>query len=127
MDANTELTAFWAPFLLLHLGGPDTITTYALEDNELWLRHFLGLAIQTRMAIYVFIMAWTDSLLSILYLLMFVAGLIKYGERTWVLRKASIQTIRESIADDGIKFYVSSVPQLIADDGINFSVSSVLM
>ncbi|KAK3220127.1 hypothetical protein Dsin_014097 [Dipteronia sinensis] len=102
MDANTELPAFWAPFLLLHLGGPDTITAYALEDNELWLRHFLGLAIQTGMAIYIFITAWIGSHLSILYLLMFVAGLIKYGERTWVLRKASIKTIRESIVDVGI-------------------------
>ncbi|KAK1570352.1 hypothetical protein Q3G72_000598 [Acer saccharum] len=109
MDANNELTAFWAPFLLLHLGGPDTITAYSLEDNELWLRHFLGLAVQTGMAIYVFIIAWTGSHLSILYLLMFVAGLIKYGERTWVLRKASIEIIRESIADDGINFSVLEV------------------
>ncbi|GFZ17719.1 transmembrane protein, putative [Actinidia rufa] len=38
--------AFWAPFLLLHLGGPDTITAYSLEDNELWLRHLLGLVVQ---------------------------------------------------------------------------------
>ncbi|KAK3220128.1 hypothetical protein Dsin_014098 [Dipteronia sinensis] len=106
MDANTELTAFWAPFLLLHLGGPDTITAYALEDNELWLRHFLGLVVQTGMAIYVFIMAWTGSHLSILYLLMFVAGIIKYGERTWVLRKASIETIRESIVNDGINLAI---------------------
>ncbi|KAK3220125.1 hypothetical protein Dsin_014095 [Dipteronia sinensis] len=104
MNANTELTAFWAPFLLLHLGWPDTITAYALEDNELWLRHFLGLAVQTGMAIYVFILAWTGSHLSILYLYMFFAGLIKYGERTWVLRKASIETIRESVADEGINF-----------------------
>ncbi|KAK3220126.1 hypothetical protein Dsin_014096 [Dipteronia sinensis] len=100
IDSNTELTAFWAPFLLLHLGGPDTITAYALEDNELWLRHFLVLAVQTGMAKYVFIMAWTGSHLSILYLLMFFAGLIKYGERTWVLRKASTNTVRESIDDD---------------------------
>ncbi|KAK1576842.1 hypothetical protein Q3G72_016928 [Acer saccharum] len=111
MTADTELTAFWAPFLLLHLGGPDSITAYALEDNELWLRHFLGLVVQMGMAIYVFIMAWTGSHLSILYLLMFFAGLIKYGERTWVLRKASIETrkasietIRESLSDDGINF-----------------------
>ncbi|KAK1570595.1 hypothetical protein Q3G72_004215 [Acer saccharum] len=104
MNENTELTAFWAPFLLLHLGGPDSITAYALEDNELWLRHFLGLVVQMGMAIYVFIMAWTGSHLSILYLLMFFAGLIKYGERTWVLRNASIETIRESVADDGINF-----------------------
>jgi hypothetical protein len=31
-----RLVAFWAPFLLLHLGGQDTITAYALEDNRLW-------------------------------------------------------------------------------------------
>ncbi|XP_008228373.1 PREDICTED: uncharacterized protein LOC103327783 [Prunus mume] len=40
------ITAFWAPFLLLHLGGPDTITAYSLEDNELWLRHLLGSMVQ---------------------------------------------------------------------------------
>ncbi|CAN6362765.1 unnamed protein product [Urochloa humidicola] len=28
-----HLVAFWAPFLLLHLGGQDTITAYALEDR----------------------------------------------------------------------------------------------
>ncbi|KAK1580984.1 hypothetical protein Q3G72_001899 [Acer saccharum] len=39
---NSDLLAFWPPFLLLHLGGPDTITAFALEDNELWLRHLLG-------------------------------------------------------------------------------------
>ncbi|KAK4839116.1 hypothetical protein QYF36_019247 [Acer negundo] len=116
MDANTELTAFWAPFLLLHLGGPDTITAYALEDNELWLRHFLGLVVQTGMAIYVFLMAWTGSHLSILHLLMFVAGLIKYGERTWVLRKASIETIRESS--------IVNFDDRQSDNGINFSVPS---
>ncbi|XP_044469677.1 uncharacterized protein LOC123198936 [Mangifera indica] len=41
-----EIQAFWAPFLLLHLGGPNTITAYSLEDNELWLRHLLGLVFQ---------------------------------------------------------------------------------
>uniref|UniRef100_J3N2L1 DUF4220 domain-containing protein n=1 Tax=Oryza brachyantha TaxID=4533 RepID=J3N2L1_ORYBR len=34
-----RLMAFWAPFLLLHLGGQDNITAYAIEDNRLWLRH----------------------------------------------------------------------------------------
>ncbi|KAJ7961401.1 DUF594 family protein [Quillaja saponaria] len=38
-DIDHQLIAFWAPFLLVHLGGPDTITAYALEDNELWSRH----------------------------------------------------------------------------------------
>ncbi|KAJ6676389.1 hypothetical protein OIU85_009654 [Salix viminalis] len=44
--ANNSIQAFWAPFLLLHLGGPDTITAYSIEDNELWLRHLLGLVVQ---------------------------------------------------------------------------------
>ncbi|XP_044478632.1 uncharacterized protein LOC123205678 [Mangifera indica] len=95
IDANVELTAFWAPFLLLHLGGPDTITSYALEDNELWLRHFLGLIVQTGVAIYVLSMAWTGSYLTFLYILMLIAGLIKYGERTSSLWKASSENLRK--------------------------------
>ncbi|KAG5051701.1 hypothetical protein JHK87_003899 [Glycine soja] len=46
-NVNPQLLAFWAPIFLIHLGGPDTITAYALEDNELWLRHFVGLLSQT--------------------------------------------------------------------------------
>lgn len=47
--------AFWAPFLLVHLGGPDTITAYSLEGNELWLRHLLNLVVQVGVAFYVFV------------------------------------------------------------------------
>ncbi|KAM4110700.1 hypothetical protein ACJW30_05G011600 [Castanea mollissima] len=91
------LTAFWAPFLLLHLGGPDTITAYSLEDNELWLRHLLGLVVQTGVALYIFFIAWTGSRLSFLSILMFFPGIIKYGERTWVLRSASNEQFRKSM------------------------------
>ncbi|KAL4625322.1 hypothetical protein ACB092_05G016900 [Castanea dentata] len=94
---SIQLTAFWAPFLLLHLGGPDTITAYAMEDNELWLRHLLGLGVQTGVALYIFLIAWTGSQLSMLYILIFCAGIIKYGERTWVLRSASSGQFRESM------------------------------
>lgn len=98
LDANTELEAFWAPFLLLHLGGPDTTTAYAFEDNELWLRHFLKLIVQTIIAFYVFLMAWTGgSRLSMLSIPMFLVGLIKYGERTWVLRSAVNEKLRQSL------------------------------
>ena len=41
-----NIWVFWAPFLLLHLGGPDTITAFSLEDNALWLRHCFGLIFQ---------------------------------------------------------------------------------
>ncbi|KAK2652247.1 hypothetical protein Ddye_012103 [Dipteronia dyeriana] len=60
-DPSVQLITFWAQFLLLHLGGPDSITAYALEDDELWLRHLLGLVSQTCGAICVFILAWTGK------------------------------------------------------------------
>ncbi|KAK1584466.1 hypothetical protein Q3G72_033243 [Acer saccharum] len=103
LDANTQLTAFWAPFLLLHMGGPDTITAYALEDNELWSRHLFGLVVHTGMALSVMLMAWTASNLSVLFIIMFIPGLIKYGERTWVLWSASKSKRRESTLKEGIR------------------------
>ncbi|KAF5955887.1 hypothetical protein HYC85_008743 [Camellia sinensis] len=95
---DRELMSFWAPFLLLHLGGPDTITAYSMEDNELWLRHLLGLAVQTGVAVYIFLTSLPgDSWLPLMSLPMFVAGLIKYGERTWALRAANTERLRESL------------------------------
>ncbi|OMO50086.1 hypothetical protein CCACVL1_30642 [Corchorus capsularis] len=93
---NHLLQSFWAPFLLLHLGGPDTITAYSLEDNELWLRHLLGLVVQTGVASYVLLKsAANGSNLSLIAIPVFLAGLIKYGERTWVLRSSSTKNIRD--------------------------------
>ncbi|GMP36042.1 hypothetical protein CsSME_00008282 [Camellia sinensis var. sinensis] len=54
-NPNNALQALWAPLLLLHLGGPDTITAYSLEDNQFWIRHFLGMGVQATVAIYVII------------------------------------------------------------------------
>lgn len=96
-DSNYVITAFWAPFLLVHLGGPDTITAYSLEDNELWLRHLLGLVVQVFVAFYVFTRALQPNPLNFVALPIFVAGIIKYGERTWILRSASSKHFRESL------------------------------
>ncbi|KAJ6679141.1 hypothetical protein OIU79_018991 [Salix purpurea] len=98
LNGNTDLAAFWAPFLLLHLGGPDTITAYALEDNELWLRHFLGLAVQTGVATYIIFF----GLERISYLHSHLANvfwqeLSNTGERTWALRSASNEQLRDSM------------------------------
>ncbi|CBI35874.3 unnamed protein product, partial [Vitis vinifera] len=97
LDPNYTLMAFWAPFLLLHLGGPDTVTAYSIEENELWLRHSLGLVIQAGVAFYVFLRSWAGTPLTFLSIPMFVAGIIKYGERTWVLRFASKNHFRDSL------------------------------
>jgi hypothetical protein len=36
-----QLALLWAPFLLLHLGGQETITAFSMEDNTLWKRRAL--------------------------------------------------------------------------------------
>ncbi|KAL5543388.1 hypothetical protein UlMin_007172 [Ulmus minor] len=71
---NEDLLAFWASFLLLHLGGPDSITSFALEDNEFWIRHLFGLLLQL----------WLPTIL------VFAVGTIKYAERTYALYLASL-------------------------------------
>jgi hypothetical protein len=94
---DDELMAFWAPFLLLHLGGPDTITAYAIADNELWIRHLLGLGVQTGVALYVTITAWSGTWLSFLTIPMLFAGLVKYGERSLALRSANREQFLDSL------------------------------
>jgi hypothetical protein len=92
-----QLVAFWAPFLLLHLGGPDNITAYALEDNNLWLRHLQTLVVQVLGAAYVIYkyMSGRGILLLLATIFMFLAGLVKYGERIWALKCSSMSSIRD--------------------------------
>ncbi|KAF8011296.1 hypothetical protein BT93_J1798 [Corymbia citriodora subsp. variegata] len=86
IDPKSQITAFWAPFLLLHLGGPDTITAYALEDNELWLRQVARLCVQVGLACYIYFMALSGTTLSILA-----------AERTLCLYLASEGRLRDSM------------------------------
>ncbi|KAF9668125.1 hypothetical protein SADUNF_Sadunf15G0095900 [Salix dunnii] len=95
-NANNSIQAFWAPFLLLHLGGPDTITAYSIEDNELWLRHLLGLVLQVGLVLYVFSRSWGSGILPFIGIPMFIAGFIKYSERTWVLWSSCSKSLRNS-------------------------------
>lgn len=77
------LSFLWAPFLLMHLGGQDTITAFAIEDNNLWLRHLLNLGVQVALTLYVFWKSVDRHNVHILIpgIFLFVAGIIKYGER----------------------------------------------
>ncbi|XP_031257819.1 uncharacterized protein LOC116115826 [Pistacia vera] len=95
--ANNILQAFWAPFLLINLGGPDSITAYSLEDNELWSRHFLSLVVQVGVAVYVSFRSWSFTALTFLSIPVFVTGIVKYGERTYALRSASSQQFKEAL------------------------------
>ncbi|KAL6594820.1 hypothetical protein ACP70R_048269 [Stipagrostis hirtigluma subsp. patula] len=99
-----SMVPFWAPFLLLHLGGPDTITAYAYQDNQLWLRHLLTLAAQVLGAVYVmylFVVAGRTPAGTLLAAaaLMFVTSCLKYGERTWALKCGGIDSIASSLDD----------------------------
>ncbi|KAF8765784.1 hypothetical protein HU200_008293 [Digitaria exilis] len=91
---GNELTTYhplaflWAPFLLIHLGGQDTITAFAIEDNNLWLRHMLNMVVQVTLALYVFWRSTSSKHSAWLLapgIFLFVAGIIKYGERTMAL------------------------------------------
>ena len=93
---NDMIKAFWLPFLLQHLGGPDTITAYSLEDNELWIRQFIQLLLKFVWASSIFLRSWKSRPLNIITIPMFVTGLIKYGEKTWFLRSGSYNHFRKT-------------------------------
>ncbi|KAJ3691908.1 hypothetical protein LUZ60_012258 [Juncus effusus] len=86
----------WAPFLLLHLGGQDTITALSIEDNELWKGHLLTFISQAGIAIYVFRKSGRPSSISWAGSFIFIAGILKYVERIWALQKASMSSLRSS-------------------------------
>ncbi|MED6223078.1 hypothetical protein PIB30_070489 [Stylosanthes scabra] len=102
VESNDQvLQALWAPFLLLHLGGPDTITAYSLEDNSLWRRHLLGLIVQVSVAFYIFLRSWSNNnALTFVAVPVFVSGIIKYSERNWVLRSANPDQFRKSLPSE---------------------------
>ncbi|KAK6259025.1 Protein of unknown function DUF594 - like 1 [Theobroma cacao] len=88
---DNKLIVFWTPFLLWHLGSPHNITAYSLEDNDLWLRRFFGLVFQVGEAIYIYarFRSTSSAAVNAVAVPIFLAGVIKYGERIWALRCAS--------------------------------------
>lgn len=106
---NHELLAFWAPFLLLHLGGPDTITALALEDNELWRRHLFGLFCQAVSTLYVLFLS-IPSGIAVPTGLMIVAGVIKFVERIRALYLASSGKFKGSVLRKHEKRQYCTVP-----------------
>ncbi|KAJ9178558.1 hypothetical protein P3X46_010434 [Hevea brasiliensis] len=130
LDPKYVIMSFWAPFLLLHLGGPDTITAYSMEDNELWMRQLLGLTVKFGGAFYVLLRSWMGSPFNFLALPMFIVAIIKCGERTWALRFASTDQFRKSMLprpDPGHSYakFMDYYASLIAE-GNNVSLEPVI-
>lgn len=99
---NKDLLAFWASFLLLHLGGPDTITSFALEDNEFWLRHLVGLVVQVLAAAYSFYLTLIQNDFLVPTILVLLVGTVKFGERTCALYLASLDHFGETVLPDPV-------------------------
>ncbi|XP_066356206.1 uncharacterized protein [Miscanthus floridulus] len=94
---NGGLQIFWAPVLLLHLAGPDSITAYNIEDNELWRRHIMTVIYKVTGAIYVFHQSWSgESKLLTAAVLLFIAATLKCAEKPVALKRASIYTLVSS-------------------------------
>ena len=89
-ENNQLLVAFWSTLLLVHIGGPPTITAEALEDNALWPRTVLLGIFQTVRVLYIVLLAWRSKYwLSYFSTGMLVVGFIKCGERAWAQYYAS--------------------------------------
>ncbi|KAI4387515.1 hypothetical protein MLD38_005342 [Melastoma candidum] len=94
---DDNIMAFWSAFLLVHLGGTDSITAFSLEDNALWLRHLVGLAVQVAVFFYIFLNTLPGNILVLPTAFIFVAGVNKYAERTRALYLASLENLKKSI------------------------------
>ncbi|CAL5009879.1 unnamed protein product [Urochloa decumbens] len=94
-----QLIVFWAPFLLLHLGGPDNITAYTLEDNLLSLRKGLEMILQllgVMYAIWNYIYGSHSWVLLAASVIMLVIGGVRYVERAWALWRANLDNMQHS-------------------------------
>uniref|UniRef100_A0A0D3HTM2 DUF4220 domain-containing protein n=1 Tax=Oryza barthii TaxID=65489 RepID=A0A0D3HTM2_9ORYZ len=80
-----------APFLLLHLAGPDNITAYSLKDSKIAGRHALTLFVQGLGAVFVLVKHQQD---------LAVAGC--HQGQTWALWIANFKVILSSVErEDG--------------------------
>lgn len=120
------LPFLWAPFLLVHLGGQDSITAFSLEDNNLWMRHLLNLGSQGILALYVLWRSFDRISYSILFpaILVFLSGIIKYGERVWALKGASRNCLSKSSTNlsSQVKYF-----NRFADSKESYALQAVLL
>ena len=88
----------WAPFLLLHLGNAETMAANYLEESALWLRYLVGLLIQFGMAFYVYLRFQSKHhAFNFLVMLIFIAGIMKCGERIWILGFSGFERYKKSV------------------------------
>ncbi|KAI8025804.1 hypothetical protein LOK49_LG02G01130 [Camellia lanceoleosa] len=91
IDAVNLLKGLWAPIILFFLGGPDTMTILRLEENQMWLKHLTGLLTLGLRTVYITYLTWDRKyVFYLLTLLLLFPGLLKYGERVWVIKSRAM-------------------------------------
>ncbi|KAH7863732.1 hypothetical protein Vadar_021347 [Vaccinium darrowii] len=93
---NGDLVAFWSPFLLLHLGGPDNVTSLSADENDKWQQTLSKIMAQIVAIILINAknLQHKSNPLYLASLAIFVAGGIKSVER--VLSHLSASSISRS-------------------------------
>ncbi|KAK3437838.1 hypothetical protein EUGRSUZ_C01200, partial [Eucalyptus grandis] len=83
---NAVLEGLLAPLLLMQLGYPDSMTAYAVEDNQLGLRQVLNIGATVVFIVWILIRCWdSSSLVSWLYIPLFLVGTMKSAGWIWAL------------------------------------------
>ncbi|XP_042519267.1 uncharacterized protein LOC122093080 [Macadamia integrifolia] len=104
-DQLNEIAPIWSSFLLLHLGGPDSITAISLIDNELYFRHSIQLLYRVGVTVYIHVKLFLVNRGNVggsipwfaVLIWMLLAGVSKYAERTWAFHSANMGNLRDSM------------------------------
>ncbi|KAF6993230.1 hypothetical protein CFC21_010149 [Triticum aestivum] len=130
-SSEQRLFAFWVPFLLLHLGRPDNITAYTLEDNMLSWRLVLDVFVDLGGALYGAykhrFMA-DDWNLCAAFSIMYFLGCYKYWERAVALRQGTFSRIRSSNEKKPLMSFTADQPgrQKLDDEDALFDAHRLL-
>ena len=82
------IPVFWAPILLVHIGGPGTISAYSMHElDKLLINHLLQLVTRVGVVGYV-LFRLRENAFMLVAIPIFISGMIKYGERIWVLKRS---------------------------------------
>uniref|UniRef100_A0A0E0JI36 DUF4220 domain-containing protein n=1 Tax=Oryza punctata TaxID=4537 RepID=A0A0E0JI36_ORYPU len=130
-EGNPQSIAFfWAPFLLIHLGGQDTISAFKMEDNNAWLTRSGKLLFYAGISVFVFFnSSGRHKELQLAGIFMFVTGFIKYYTRIWSLKCGSFESIENCSIRDMYKIKLpeaSNGPNTTYYDSVLAALNSML-
>ncbi|XP_062198260.1 uncharacterized protein LOC133900977 [Phragmites australis] len=98
--SSSSMQVLWAPILLLHLGGQDGITSYNIEDNELWRRHVLSAVSQVIVVMYVLWKSPPGDGEIFAAMILVNVGIVKCLLKPWDLKRVSINSLVDSSSSE---------------------------